>query len=252
MPNRLQDTEIWKKDWFLELSTKQKLLVKFLFDNCDCAGFYKISWNLLKFYFSDTEITKEDFTKIKQLKFIQEDLIFLEDFVFFQYKVKNYNHLNPNNNAHRGVLKLLDKYNIYTSPSLGANEGLISPKLAPQDKDKNKNKDKDKDKDKDINQSLYGEYNNVCLSSEHYGKLLSMCMDKDLLNELINSFSVNIEVGKERPYNADLPNAHYERLKAYYSYRKKYPDKFREEQQSQSNKEWYEKMKAKLAAKGMY
>jgi hypothetical protein len=73
---------------------------------------------------------------------------------------------------------------------------------------------------------LYGEYKNVSLSKEHYGKLLSMCASEKLLNELVNSFSVNIEVGKERPYIAELPNAHYERLKAYYNYRKKNPDKF--------------------------
>jgi hypothetical protein len=51
-------------------------------------------------------------------------------------------------------------------------------------------------------------------------------MSNELLNELLNSLSRNIEVGKERPYIADLPNAHYERLKSYYNYRKKNPDKF--------------------------
>ena len=117
-----------------------------------------------------------------------------------------------------------------------------------------KEKEQEEEKEKDDNQSLYGEYNNVCLSSEHYGKLLSMCMNKDLLNELINSFSVNIEVGKERPYKADLPNAHYERLKAYYSYRKKYPDKFKDEQIKSStvNEKWYNEMKEQLVAKGIY
>lgn len=72
----------------------------------------------------------------------------------------------------------------------------------------------------------YGEYLNVCLTKEQYGKLLAMCASEKLLNELINSFSVNIEVGKERPYIAELPNAHFERLKSYYNYRKKNPDKF--------------------------
>lgn len=72
----------------------------------------------------------------------------------------------------------------------------------------------------------YGKYNNVMLSKEHYDKLLGICASKDLLNELVNSFSINIEVGKERPYIASLPNAHYERLRSYYNFRKKYPDKF--------------------------
>jgi hypothetical protein len=75
-------------------------------------------------------------------------------------------------------------------------------------------------------ENIFGEYGNVSLTKEQYGKLLGMCASEKLLNELINSFSVNIEVGKERPYIADLPNAHYERLKSYYNYRKKNPDKF--------------------------
>ena len=56
-----------------------------------------------------------------------------------------------------------------------------------------------------------------------------MCLSEKLLNELINSFSIQIEVGKERPYTAELPNAHYERLKSYYNYRKKHPEVFRDD-----------------------
>lgn len=219
MANRLSDTEIWTKDWFLDLNTKQKLLVKFLFDNCDCAGFYKISWRLLTLYFSDVKITKEDFKKIKQVKFIDDDLIFIEDFALFQCKVSSFDKLNPNNNAHKGVLKLLEKYGIFKAPSMG----LTSPSNGAQEKDK----DKDKEIEKEI--KLYGEYLNVCLDKQQYGKLLAICASDKLLNELIDSFSIAIEVGKERPYNADLPNAHFERIKSYYNWRKKNPEKFAKE-----------------------
>ena len=115
MTNRLADTEIWKKDWFLELTDKQKLLTKFLFDNCDCAGFYKISWNLLKCFFNEPPV-RADFEKIKQVKFIQDNLVFIEDFALFQCKVKSFKDLNPNNKAHLGVLRLLKKYGVYDSP----------------------------------------------------------------------------------------------------------------------------------------
>ena len=94
---------------------------------------------------------------------------------------------------------------------------------------KEKEKEKEQDKDKEINTKLYGEYSNVCLTKQQHQKLLSICLSEKLLNELINSFSVAIEVGKERPYTADLPNAHYERLKSYYNYRKRNPDKFRDD-----------------------
>ena len=102
-----------------------------------------------------------------------------------------------------------------------------------EEKEKEQYKEKEKE---DFN--IYGEYLNVCLTSEQHGKLLSMCASEKLLNELINSFSSNIEVGKERPYIAELPNAHYERLKSYYNYRKKNPDKFSEK----SKKDLWEEM----------
>ena len=60
MAKRFADTEIWNKDWFLELSIKQKLLLKYIFDNCDCAGVYEISYRNLKNCF-DEEVTLEDF-----------------------------------------------------------------------------------------------------------------------------------------------------------------------------------------------
>lgn len=236
MANRLCDTEIWEKDWFLELNTKQKLLVKFLFDKCDCAGFYKISWNLLKVFFNDVEITREDFEQIKQVKFIDKDLVFVEDFALFQCKISSFDKLNPNNNAHKGVLKLLEKHNIFLAPPMG----LVSPIGGAQEKEKDK--DITSYKQIDTSSKLYGKYQNVNLSKEHFGKLLSMCASDKLLNELIDSFSINIEVGKERPYIADLPNAHYERLKSYYNYRKKNPLKFQKETTKDNRPEYNTKI----------
>lgn len=151
MTKRFCDTEIWNKSWFLDLPIKQKLLTKFIFDNCDCAGIYEISWRLLKFYF-DEEITKEDFEKIKQVKFLNENTIFVEDFILFQCSIKALNDLNANNNAHKGILKRLEKYNLLqapnvplTSPSLGAHSGA---------QEKEKEKEKEEEKEKDISSSL--------------------------------------------------------------------------------------------------
>lgn len=138
MAKRLTDSEIWSKDWFLDLSIKQKLLVKFLFDNCDCAGIYEISYRILKNCFGE-EITKNDFIGIKQIKFIDENKIFIEDFIKFQYGV-SLDELNPNYSIHKGILKKLNKYNIFET----LNKGLANPfNVSAQDKDKDKDKDKD-------------------------------------------------------------------------------------------------------------
>lgn len=137
MTKRFCDTEIWEKDWYLRLSVKQKLLVKFLFDKCDCAGIYKISYYTLRFCF-DEEIKKEDFEGIKQVIFINDDTIFIEDFVLFQCSIDSLKDLNPNNNAHKGIIKRLEKYDLY----LGASQPLVSPSLGAQDKEKEKEKEK--------------------------------------------------------------------------------------------------------------
>ena len=137
MPKRLVDTEIWNKDWFLDLSIKQKLLVKFLFDNCDCAGIYEISYRTLKNCFNE-EIKKEDFEGIKQIKFISENKIFIEDFIQFQYGI-TLNQLNEKNNVHKGIIKSLNKNRIFST----LNQPLTNPCLRVLDKDKDKDKDKD-------------------------------------------------------------------------------------------------------------
>jgi hypothetical protein len=216
MARRMVDTEIWKKDWFLDLSIKQKLIVKFLYDNCDCAGIYEISYRTLKNCFNE-EITKSDLEGIKQIKFISDNKIFIEDFIQFQYGI-SIEQLNPTkSNVHKGICKSLKKNGLLT-----LNEPLPNPCLRVLDKDKNKDID-------NIDIKLYGEYNNVCLSKKQYGKLLAYSLNQDLLDNAINDFSISIETGKEERYKVDLPNAHYERIKSFINYRRKHPEKFKKE-----------------------
>lgn len=148
MSKRLTDTEIWSKEWFLRLTLKEKLLVKFLFDNCDCAGIYEPNYMLLSFYFSE-EITKEDFNNIKQVKILDNGNFFIEDFISFQYGV-SITELNPKFSVHKGVLKQLQKNSIIT-----VTKGLDnSCNITVLNKDKDKDKDIDKDIDIEIKENL--------------------------------------------------------------------------------------------------
>lgn len=138
MTKRLNDTEIWDKEWFLILSTKEKLLVKYLFDKCDCAGIYVPNYTLLNFIFGEP-VTREDFANIKQVKMLENGNYFIEDFIEFQYGV-NITGLNPNFSVHKGVIKQLQKNGLLTVSKPLDNSCIETV----QDKDKDKNKDKNK------------------------------------------------------------------------------------------------------------
>lgn len=327
MSKRFVDTELWQKEWFQNLSLKHKILLKYIFENCDCAGIWEFNFRMASFIIGEN-VTIDDIKEINQIKKqfeILENKLYICDFIKFQYGKLSYA-CKP----HLPVIKLLKKNGIefeildennltikqmrkrltesakkqifirdkFECQYCGSKEDLEIDHIIPlsqggNNEDSNlitachrcnslkgdkklkdflennreikfldrvskildtlEEKEQEQYKEKeDI--SLYGEYHNVNLSKTQYNKLLGICLNEKLLNELINSFSVNIEVGKERPYIAELPNAHYERLKAYYNFRVKNPEKFHE-QQAKSNKafdEFYEKEKARLAAKGIY
>ena len=159
MTKRLCSNEIWTKDWFLELSDKKKLLVKFLYDNCDCAGFYEISYRVLNMCF-ENRVTPSDFEGLKQVRFVSENVIFLEDFIKFQYNIE-ISELNPKINVHKGILRKLSKYGIFSTLP----QGLTYPCPRVQDKDKDKDKVKDKVKDKDNN------INNININNNNKEKI---------------------------------------------------------------------------------
>ena len=157
MVKRLTDTEIWNKDWYLDLSIKKKLLLKYIFDNCDCAGVYEISYRNLRNCFNE-EVTKKDFENIKMIKFFDENKIIIEDFIKLQYGV-DINGLKPRNSVHKGVLRCLEKHKL-----------LLNPFETVKNKDKNKNKNKDKNKDIDKDKNQQNDFDiknhNDCINSD--------------------------------------------------------------------------------------
>ena len=60
MAKRLHDTEIWHKEWYCNLSQTHKLLVQYLFDNCDCAGVFEANYKIMQFLIgADARATPE-------------------------------------------------------------------------------------------------------------------------------------------------------------------------------------------------
>ena len=239
MTKRFTDGEIWSKDWFLDLSLKQKLLLKYLFDNCDCAGVYEISYRTLRNCFNE-EITKDDFMNLKQIVFINENTVYIQDFIKFQYGCE-VSELNPNYSVHKGIIKKLNKYSILETLSKGLDN---SYNVTLQDKDKDKDKDiystnkrvveldskndtliekeKENKKEKESLNVWRGEYSNVHLKPIQYANLVQYVGKKDIADGLIEDLSANIAQKKENapPYDENFPDMHLAKLKLYWKYRK--------------------------------
>lgn len=220
MSKRFVDTELWQKEWFQDLPLIEKVLVKYVFENCDCAGIWNANYKLASFIIGEP-VTIQNIENInakkKQFEVLENGNIFIIDFIKFQY-----GELSEKCKPHQKVITILKNNNLLLRVSKGYPKGIQTL----EEKEEEQYKEKEEEKEEEITQNLFGEYQNVCLSEEQHSQLLAMCMSNELLNELLNSLSRNIEVGKERPYIADLPNAHYERLKSYYNFRRRNPQRF--------------------------
>jgi hypothetical protein len=131
---RFTDTEKWSDPWFRKLPLKFKALWLYLVDNCDHAGIWKTDLELAAFYVGDA-LTESDLQThmAGRLVNLGNGKIFIPKFIGFQYGQT----LNPENPAHRGVIKALE----------GAKKGLSRAFVGPQEKEQEKEKVKDSGKE---------------------------------------------------------------------------------------------------------
>jgi hypothetical protein len=108
MAKRFADTEIWKKQWFRELSPTYKAFWRYICDNCDNSGVWEVDVGLAGFQIGD----KIDYDKIlslfsENIVEISKDKWFLPSFIRFQY-----GKLSKDCKPHTVVFNLLDKHGI--------------------------------------------------------------------------------------------------------------------------------------------
>lgn len=110
MAKRFVDTELWDKQWFMQLNTKQKCLVKYVRDKCDLAGIWSANYMLASIYIGE-QVTEEELLSIdggKQFEKLQGDKIYCTGFIEFQYGSS----LNPQSPIHKKIIDILNKNNI--------------------------------------------------------------------------------------------------------------------------------------------
>ena len=156
MAKRFTDTEMWDKEWYMNLSLTEKLLTRLVRDKCDVAGIYTPNMALLSTYLG-VKVTIDDILNIdggNQFIKLQNGKIYCAGFIEFQYG----NNLNPKSKIHAKVLTILETNNIEDFAHIEDNYVKYSNDYymescrvcnTLQDKDKDKEEDKEKDKDKD-------------------------------------------------------------------------------------------------------
>lgn len=122
MGKRFTDTEIWDKEWFMQLPPKQKCLVKYVRDKCDLAGIWSPNYLLATVYIGE-QVFEDDLLLIddgNQFEKIADGKIYCTGFIDFQYGSS----LNPQSPVHKKIIDILAKHNIefqlkenYTSKS---------------------------------------------------------------------------------------------------------------------------------------
>jgi hypothetical protein len=100
---RFSGTEKWQKPWYRKLAPRFKCFLQFIWDNCDCAGFWDPDFELASFYVGET-ITEEEVLAFysKEVRVLANGKWWIADFVKFQY-----GQLSPDCKAHYPVLKAL-------------------------------------------------------------------------------------------------------------------------------------------------
>jgi hypothetical protein len=133
MAKRFTDTDKWKREWFCGLDHKAKIVWIYLLDQCDHRGVWFRNFKLM----SDQlgfKVTGDNLDAWfgGKLRHFDDDKYFIPSFVEFQY-----GELNPENNAHKSVIALVQMIE-----KLAPQEPLNRATLGAQDKDMDKDTDK--------------------------------------------------------------------------------------------------------------
>lgn len=159
MAKRFIDTELWHKEWFQCLSLKEKILLKYIFENCDCAGVWECNFREASFVIGEP-VTMEDLKNInarkKQFDFITDTKIFVIDFIKFQYGT-----LSENCKPHKPIIERLKNYGLLERVLKGFPKGFQNLEEKEKEKEIEKEKEQYKEQVKDKEKETFNiEYRN--------------------------------------------------------------------------------------------
>ncbi len=119
MAKRFTDTDKWKKGFIRNLPTKYKLLWLYILDDCNHAGVWETDFEVASIRIGSKISEKEAIKHFaSQIRIFDDgDRWFVPKFIEFQY-----GELNANSRPHQAVIKLIDKYDLYSIKGVNVTE----------------------------------------------------------------------------------------------------------------------------------
>lgn len=147
MSKRFTDTSKWERVWIRKLTPARKCFLFYLLDNCSNAGIWNVDFETAE-HFINGKVPHENFFPQAEFPIVELDAgkkWFLVDFIPFQYP----NGLQPNNRAHHGIIRELEKYGIDYNDPVGASMALPRAFDGAQDMEQEPEQVKDKVKEQE-------------------------------------------------------------------------------------------------------
>ncbi len=163
---RFVDTEIFEKEWFMDLEPRLKVLTQLIFLKCDAVGVWDPNWKLASFYVGE-KVTAQDLEQIdqgRQFEVLPDGKVFIPDFCKFQY-----GELRDTNKPHLKYISMLKEHGLLDrvkqsaqncaqpddnkisnanknrGENIGVSKGYGYPLDTPEEKEKEKEKEKEED-----------------------------------------------------------------------------------------------------------
>ena len=160
MGKRFVDTECWNDPWFQELSLVHKCFWRYICDNCDCAGVWKVNKRLAEFQIGAPVFNWDELLAAmgNRIMVLSPEKWLVVKFIKFQYgtlsrKCKPHDRVFAALEEH-GIVDLVDSLVGSTKDAIaGGSADRVSDRVTDrvsdtlEEKEKEENKEEDKDKD---------------------------------------------------------------------------------------------------------
>ena len=155
MTIRFTEREKFRDKWYMNLTPVQKCIWEYIVSECDHAGILEFDIKMMSLQIG-ADITIEDlkyFEKSGKIQFIDNDVIFIPNFVLFQQRLLSFEQLNPKNRCHKSILERFEKYKISPmgSPIHSTLDGACKPQAWAYSNSNSKSKSNSNSNDVYIN-----------------------------------------------------------------------------------------------------